>query len=215
MEPNDIGNLIREYAHLTDDEIQGYVEKTLDGHWLEMVEKHLRVCAYCAKEVELLRDALEGTSPDDLNMSDEEVSREAVRILDRIRLRLAKVSLGNKTFRPEPVPGYPDLLGLGPDLVLAEFEDAIDEDRQNPGSYTLSIEGEGMAPLCVPMRELKDMNDVDVEEMRLAASTRKAASQEIPEEPTEMDLVFVCQLPDRTLEVFSHKQSTALFLRLR
>jgi hypothetical protein len=83
-----VGNLIREYAHLTDDEIQGYVENTLDSHSLEWVEKHLRLCVHCTKEVEILRDVLDDTSPDDLNMSEDEVRREAVRILDRIRERI-------------------------------------------------------------------------------------------------------------------------------
>jgi hypothetical protein len=215
MESSDIGSLIREYAHLTDEEIEGYLEKTLDSHSLETVEKHLRSCAYCTKEVELLREALDVTSPaDDLDMSEESVRSEAVRILDRIRLRLGKVHFGDRTFQIEPAPGYPELLGLGENLVLAEFEDAIDEDKQNPGAYTLSIEGEGLDPIHVPMRDLKDVNDIDVEEMRLVASTRKTASQATQNQPSELALVFICHLRNRTLEIFSHKRSTALFLRL-
>jgi hypothetical protein len=216
MDPNDIGNLIREYAHLTDEKIRGYLERTLDSDSLEWVEKHLRSCAYCTKEVQILREALDdAVTADHLDMSDDEVRREAVRILDRIRFRLGKVYFGDRTFGLEAVPGYPDLLGLGADLVLAEFEDAIDEDKRNTGAYTLSIEGQDLDPIHVPMRDFRDVNDIDVEEMKLVASTRKIASRETPEQPSELDLVFVCQLPGRTLEVLSHRQSTALFLRLR
>jgi hypothetical protein len=215
MESSDIGNLIRQHAHLTDDEIQGYVEKTLDLHVLEMVEKHLRLCAYCTKEVELLREALDVRSPtDDLDMSEESVRSEAVRILGRIRLRLGKVHLGDRTFQIEPAPGYPELLGLGENLVLAEFEDAIDEDRKSPGAHTFRMEGEGFAPVVVPMRDFRDVNDIDVEEMKLVASTGKTESRETQEQTSELELVFICHLPDKTLEVFSHKRSTALFLRL-
>jgi hypothetical protein len=215
MESSDIGNLIREYAHLTDEEIQGYVEETLDAKVLEMVEKHLRVCAYCAKEVELLRDALGHISPaDDLDMSDEAVRLEAVDILDRIRVRLGKILVDDRAFPLEPTAQYPELLEIGGNLVLAEFEDAIDEDRQSPGAHTVTLEREGFAPVVIPMRDFKDVNDMDLEEMKLAASTQKAEPEGIPGQPAELDLVFVCHLPTGTLEIFGHKRSTALFLRI-
>lgn len=215
MESTDIGDLILQYAHLTDQEIEGYVDKTLDTHSLETVEKHLRSCSHCSKEVEILREALKDTSlVGDPDQSDDLVRQQAVRILDRISPDYDKVWLGERSFPLEPLAERPGLLRIGGDLVLAEFEDAVDNDREVPGSYALRTEGRGLNPITVPLRDFKDMRDIDVEELKLVAKAESGSSQEASHQHLELELVFVCHLPDRTFEIYGDKLTTILFLRL-
>jgi len=216
MEPTDIGNLILEYAHLTDQEIEGYVEKTLDEHSHEMVEKHLRLCSHCSKEVEILRGAFQETSlVDDPNQLDAAVRQDVVRILDRISPPYSKVWLGEKSFALVPVEERPGLLRIMGNLVLAEFEDAIDKDREAPGSYSLRTEGGRLSPIVIPLRYFKEMKDIDVEELKLVAKAEPGPLEETSHQHLELEPIFVCHLPDRIIEVLSDESSTILFLRLK
>ena len=209
----DVGNLIRRYAHLTDQEIEGYVENTLDPNSFEMAEWHLRHCAYCRKEVEILGEAFKDEYLiDDLNLSVDLARQEAIRILDRVRSNYSQLWFREKPFTLERSEDYPGLLKIREDLVLAEFEDAIDEDREAPGSCTLRMEGAGLNPIIVPMRDFKDVNDIYFEEVKLVAGTRREETQ--ADRPLVLEPVFICHLPDKTLDVFSHRKSTVLFLRV-
>lgn len=215
MASTDIGNLIRRYAHLTDEEIEAYVDKTLDLKSLEMVERHLRHCSYCRKEVEILREAFsEPDLDDDPNLSDDLARQKVIRILDKIRPQYTRIWLGDKSFPLEPSEEHPGFFGIGGDLVLAELEDAIEKDRETQGGFALKMEGGGLDPILAFLKDLRDVNDIDLEEFRLLAGTKRTESHTPQEKQVELEPVFICNLSDVTLEVFSQEPSTALFLRL-
>jgi hypothetical protein len=215
MELTWIEDLIRQYAHLTDEEIEGYVVGSLDAHSSGMVEKHLRSCIHCRREVEILKESLQDTDVfDDPNMSEDLVRQEVIRILDRIRPSYKQMWIADRSFPLEPSKEHPGLLRINGQLVLAGFEDAIDKDREAPGNCTLRIEGIGLNPIVVPMRDFKDVSDTDFEELKLAAKTEQAESQATSDQPIELQPVFICHLHDKRLEVLSDESSTTLFLRL-
>ncbi|MBI5252231.1 MAG: hypothetical protein HY912_22280 [Desulfomonile tiedjei] len=68
-------NIVRHYVHLTTEEIQGLVEKSLDPYeWQEVVE-HLEACPYCAADLDLLAKIAEDLPiGESVELKDAEVS---------------------------------------------------------------------------------------------------------------------------------------------
>lgn len=214
MEFTNIEALIRQYAHLTDEEIEGYVEGSLNRDSLEEVEKHLRSCVHCRNEIEILREGLEEANRSSVQaMSDDLMRQDVIRILDRISPSYNQIWIGHRSFPLEPSEEHPGLLRIKGQLVLAGFEDAIDEDKEAPGNCTLRIEGGGLNPIIVPMKDFRDVND-DVEELKLAAKAEQAAPSASLDQHLQLEPVLVCHLLNRKLEVLSDESSTTLFLRL-
>jgi len=203
-----IGRLIRDYVHLRKEEIEGFIEGSLDPESLRMVEEHLSSCVFCSNEMELIKEVF--------SQEDAPSPGAATRPPGKKEGLLGRLI---RTMRRSE-PKYPVLerLALGPvvpkvdyrrlwigdmswnlklkrgnlfeieNLSGRELSAAHDEDKGTPGRRPVGIEGPGTFSLVLLLSAFERKGDfVDFSE---------SPPEKSPEDAEEPFRFYVPSLPD-------------------
>jgi len=200
-----ISQLISDYVHLSRDEIEGYLEGTLDTESLQTVEEHLSSCVYCSNEVELIaesqaeekaQEATASTRPgperkgligrifgrwlsSDARPS---VSERPVPVRGERKGEYSRLWIGDKSFNLESMyGGLFEVQGLS----ALELTTAWDEDSKEPGTRPIAIQGTAKRPAMALLSTLAPERDF-----------RKPAPEEPRREVEPPARFYVPSLPD-------------------
>ncbi|AFM26055.1 anti-sigma factor family protein [Desulfomonile tiedjei] len=239
-----IAGLIRHHLHLTDGEIEGYLEDSLDRDQREMVEEHLRRCPYCSSELAFVRDTLAEEGPSSIL----EDILEAARRLIRFRPR-------QETFDPKTTyttlcigARYYPLLALTATegsvyletvgLVASKLLLARDRDRTDPGSQPVGIGIAGKRPIIASLSDfhvtqgfqdqredsrargkLAHHGPAKGEAVRSAAMDLSKVARMPDKKPPEVeklksDMYLKCDTKTHLIEFFLQSSSEKVFLRI-
>jgi hypothetical protein len=139
--------LLRHLPHLSGQEFEDYVNGSVNGLPLHLVENHLRVCHVCKQEVDIVRQAMGDAEPGAAADGHAETAAQATQSfqwaddstlwIDDAVYALKPVDETRKRVRVEG-------------LAFDDLERMADEDTRVPGTHLVSIEGKGIeviAPL--------------------------------------------------------------------
>lgn len=164
-EPDQITSLLRAFVHLTPKEIEDYLTQSLDENSKSTVEEHLESCPRCAREVRIIWENIAEDMP---GIQDEKRHRKGWRfvapLFDKIfaksttaktgdaqivgslpprKSAYTKLWIGQRYFKLEPVIGQRELLEAK-GLSISRLLSARDQERKDPGTNPVAIEGPGM-----------------------------------------------------------------------
>jgi hypothetical protein len=139
--------LLRHLPHLSPQEFEAYVGRTITGTSLQLVETHLSVCHVCKEEVDIvlqaIRDFESGRSAGE-RAPDATPTTQSLRWGDSSTLWIDDVA-----YSLMPVGGTQDRV-LVEGLASEALEKMAEEDTRAPGTHLVSIESNGaevIAPL--------------------------------------------------------------------
>lgn len=153
-----IGKILRDSVHLSNEQMEHYLEGSLDLESNKPVEDHLRGCCYCSAEIELLREAFQEKDKHGVIEELHSLAKKMLRILPTKHLRYTTFWLGYDRYsliQSRDHTGCIEVQGLSvSDILLARRED-----REDPGSKPVAIEAHEAAPIVASLSDFRPVGD--------------------------------------------------------
>lgn len=215
--PDQITNLLSAFVHLTPEEIEGYLTKSLDQNVKSMVEEHLESCPDCFREVRLIWENITEEAHD--SGPSHPASKGSV--LRRIWVkaigaktqdsqvvlplplhisRYAKLWIGQRYFKLEPVVGQHELLEAK-GLSVSRLLSARTQERKDPGTYPMAIEGPKKSHVLTSLTRFRPAGNFTESKFSLSEEFESAA----PSIPKLKDLHMYSKKPSPQYESMSSK----------
>lgn len=152
--------LLREYLHLSPEEVESYLTGALDGDSLHMVEEHIRRCPQCAREVAVMRECVaesRGLFMGALDLCVDFIGNvlQFPRSLDA---DFDRFWLGDVDFPLTPVSDHPGLMEAK-ELSLLALRRLRREDLMDPGRVPVAVEGSGRPPVVTSLSSFETVGD--------------------------------------------------------
>lgn len=139
--------LLRHLPHLSAQEFEAYVNKSVDGLSLHYIENHLKVCHVCKEDVDIVQQAIRDFESDRVFITS---SHEKCPTTQRFHWAdKSTLWIDDETYQLKPVGDVPTRV-LVEGLTFNDLEKMVEEDIRVPGTHLVSIESKGsevIAPL--------------------------------------------------------------------
>lgn len=187
-DPDPITILVETFVHLTPEEIEGYLTQSLDERARGVVEEHLESCPRCAGELRLIwknlseetRDFNDHHEPSHPTGSGSLLRRLWIKAVgaksqdNRIvmplpaqRAAYTRLWIGQRYFKLWSVGGPYCLLAVA-GLSISTLLIARAQERRNPGSNPLAIEGPGKTHILAFLNSFRPTKNFKAQEMDLS-----------------------------------------------
>ncbi len=153
-----IGMVLRESVHLSNEQIERYLEGSLDLESRKPIEDHLRDCCYCSAEFELMRETFQEGEKQGILEDFQSVAKKVLRLLPTKRLAYTTFWLGYDSFSLVPAKDHAGLLEVQ-GLSTSDILMARREDREDPGSKPVAIEADKMPPVVASLSDFEPVGD--------------------------------------------------------
>lgn len=194
-ELHNLSTLLKNHLHLTNDEIEAYIEGRLDRADHELVAEHLCYCPSCAKELDIVRESFTEYDVFPMRHRDRATPRKVVHIRQSREKGRQWFWLGDHRYPLERSSSNPNVM-LVAGLSCNEFLEAQRTEVSDPDGRPVAIEGLDPSPLLI---SLAGSEFVDT-----FAERRRG---------TEDSLASV-QVSGRCIEIFSPVGSDEIWLRI-
>ncbi|MBI5252234.1 MAG: hypothetical protein HY912_22295 [Desulfomonile tiedjei] len=187
--------LLKNHLHLTNDEIEAYIEGSLDRVEQELAAEHLSHCSSCAKEVDIIREAFIEDDVFAMSQRDQAASRKVVHFGRPRKTGRLWFWLGDHRYPLEPTasqPGVMRILGLS----CGEFLEAQRAALSDPDSSPVSIEDSDPSPLLIPL------------------SGRECIETSAEGRPGTGESLASVRVGGRSIDIFSPGDTDEVFLRI-
>lgn len=235
-----IGMVLRESVHLSNEKIERYLEGSLDSESRKTIEDHLRDCCYCSAELELIREAFQAGEKHGVIEDLHTVQKKMLHLLPTTRLAYTTFWLGYdrySLFQSKDHTGFTEVQGLSTsDILLARRED-----REDPGSKPVAIEAHEMPPIVASLSDFQpvgDFQDLEKEDFPKSAEYESTvlrafapigflgAGMALPgkvlplqrkskkKRKPKLEPILTYDAPNCFLEILSDNDSGSIFLRI-
>lgn len=153
-ELENISKILRDHLHLTAAEVEGFLEGTLDSESTRMVEDHLRSCHHCTREVELIREIVSEQEPDSNWLSSLLDIGKILPLRPREEATYDRLWIGDENYSLSHTKEHGELLQVD-GLRLSELLRLRRQDRNDPGSVPVAVEGPGRPPVIALLSSLE------------------------------------------------------------
>jgi hypothetical protein len=153
-----IGKVLRDSVHLTNEQMERYLEGSLDLESRKPIEDHLRDCCYCSAELELIREAFQEGESQGVIEDLRSVAKKILRLLPTKRFDYTTFWLGYDRYSLVPAKdhaGFIEVQGLSTSDILR----ARREDREDPGSKPVAIVSQELPPVVASLSDFQPLGD--------------------------------------------------------
>jgi len=208
-----IGIVLRESVHLDNEQIEHYLDGSLDLESRKTVDDHLRACCYCAAELELIREALQESESRSLLKGLQFAAKRMVRALPSRELNYTRLWLGEEIYPLQRMKSPADVLeiqGLWETNLLRARRD----DREDPGCRPVAIEADGIPPIVASLSDFEPLGSFqELENSYSPGPTQEELGEIRAFAPITLPGSEVPGLPEKILQLHrKHKKERKLKL---
>jgi hypothetical protein len=153
-----IVTVLRDHLHLSKEEVEGYLEGSVDSETARLIEEHLQRCHHCAREVDLIREIVSEPEPEAEGLFDRLGIRKVVSLKHGRKKQYDRFWVGDGDYPLTPMKEYPDLLEVE-GLYLPELLKLRRGDRNDPGSVPVAVEAEERQPILGSLSDFEAAGD--------------------------------------------------------
>lgn len=153
-ELENISKILRDHLHLTAAEVEGFLESSLDSPSTQMVEDHLRSCHHCAREVELIREIVSEQEPSSNWLFGLLGIGKILPLRPREEATYDRLWIGDENYSLSHTKEHGELLDVE-GLYLSGLLKFRRQDRNDPGSLPVAVEGPGLPPVIASLSSLE------------------------------------------------------------
>jgi hypothetical protein len=150
--------VLRDHLHLTQKEVEGYLNGSLDRDRVRLIEEHIRNCHHCSREVDLIREILSDPEPGPTGLIDRLGVRKVLPLKRSRKTQFDRFWLGDSEYLLSPMVDHPEFLEVE-GLYIDGLLDLRREDRNDPGSVPVALEAQGKSPVVASLSAFEAAGD--------------------------------------------------------
>jgi hypothetical protein len=236
-----ISKILRDHLHLSAEEVEGFLAGSLDPESTSGIENHLRSCHHCAREMDLIREIVSEQEPGAEGLFDRLGIGKILPLRPKGKTSYDRFWIGDENYLLSQTKEHRDLQEVK-GLYLRELLKRRREDRNDPGSVPVAVEGPGRPPVIALLSSFETAGDfkdpfedeppesgriqfaalssfapilADVSPLAMGRRLKALPGKGRKEKKPRPKLILTCRAKSHSLELFHDPESDSIFLKIQ